>query len=70
MKLLAVLLIVLGLLGLIYGGVTYTSEKHTAKIGSMELSVKEKKTVNIPLWAGVAAVVAGTAMLLAGGKSS
>jgi hypothetical protein len=70
MKLLAVLLIVLGLLGLIYGGVTYTSEKHTAKIGSMEISVKEKKTVNVPLWAGVLAVVAGTAMLLAGGKKT
>lgn len=68
MKLAALVLIVLGVLGLIYGGITYTSETHSAKIGSMEISVKEKKTVNVPLWAGAAAVIVGAGLLLAGGK--
>ena len=68
MKMIALILIVLGVLGLLYGGFTYTKERHTAKIGSMEISIKEEKTVNVPLRAGVVAVVAGTAMLLAGGK--
>lgn len=68
MKLVAIVLILLGLLGLIYGGFTYTRESHSAKIGSMEISIKEKKTVNVPLWAGAAAVLVGAGMLLAGGK--
>ena len=70
MKLIALVLIVLGILGLIYGGFTYTKESHTAKIGSMQFSIKEKETVNVPLWAGAAAVVVGAALLLAGGKKT
>ena len=61
-------LIVAGLLALVYGGFTYTRETHTAKIGPLELSVKEKERVNVPLWAGVGGVAAGTALLLAAGK--
>lgn len=68
MKMIALVLIVLGVVGLIYGGITYTSETHSAKIGSMEISVKEKKTVNVPLWAGAAAVIIGAGLLLTGGK--
>lgn len=70
MKMAALVLIVLGVLGLVYGGITYTSETHSAKIGSMEISIKEKKTVNVPLWAGAAAVIVGTGLLLAGGKKT
>ncbi len=70
MKMIALVLIVLGVLGLIYGGITYTSETHSAKIGSMEVSFKEKKTVNVPLWAGAAAVIIGAGLLLAGGKKT
>lgn len=64
-RILAIVLIVAGLLGLLYGGFSYTRETHDAKLGSLELSVKEKRTVNIPAWAGVAAIAAGTALLLA-----
>ena len=70
MKMIALVLIVLGILGLVYGGITYTSESHSAKIGSMEISIKEKKTVNVPLWAGAAAVIVGAGLLLAGGKKA
>jgi uncharacterized membrane protein YidH (DUF202 family) len=63
-KVIAILLIVAGLLGLVYGGITYTRTTHDAKIGPIEMSIKEKKTVNIPVWAGVAAVVVGSGMLL------
>jgi hypothetical protein len=54
---------VLGSLGLIYGGFTYTQETHKAKIGPIELSVKEKETVNIPVWGGVGAILAGALLL-------
>jgi hypothetical protein len=67
-KILAILLIVGGVLGLLYGSFTYTKETHQAKIGSLELSVKDKETVNIPVWAGVGAIGVGGALLLFGSK--
>jgi hypothetical protein len=63
-KIAGIALIVAGLLGLAYGGFTFTKETHDTKIGPLELSVKDKERVNIPIWAGVAAVVAGGVMLL------
>lgn len=62
-KMLAIALIVAGSLGLVYGGFTYTKETHQAKLGPIELSVKETETVNVPIWAGVAAIAAGVILL-------
>ncbi|HYN61262.1 MAG TPA: hypothetical protein VET87_17215 [Rubrivivax sp.] len=64
----AIALIVAGVLGLAYGGFSYTKDTQQAKIGPIELSVTEKQTVNVPIWAGVAAIVAGGALLLFGVK--
>jgi TRAP-type C4-dicarboxylate transport system permease small subunit len=64
LKIAAIVLIALGILGLVYGGITYTKTTHDAKIGPFEISVKDKETVNVPMWAGVAAVVVGGALLL------
>jgi hypothetical protein len=63
-KMAGIVLIVLGILGLAYGGFSYTKETHDTKIGPLELSVKDTERVNIPLWAGVGAVVAGGLMLV------
>jgi len=68
-KIAAIVLIVAGLLGVMYGKFSYTKETHDAKLGPIELSFKEKRTVNVPAWAGVAAIVAGAVLLLAGKKS-
>jgi LPXTG-motif cell wall-anchored protein len=57
-------------LGLGYGGFSYTKETQEAKIGSLELSVNETKTVNVPVWAGVAAIVAGGGLLLFSSKKN
>jgi hypothetical protein len=65
-KLVAVVLIVLGILALIYGGFTYTKTTHDAKIGPIEFSVQDKQTVNVPVWAGAGAIVLGAIVLLAG----
>jgi hypothetical protein len=65
-RIIAVVLIVLGVLGLAYGKFTYTKETHDAKVGPIELSVKDKETVNVPMWAGIGAVVVGAGLLLAG----
>ena len=63
-KIIAVLLIVAGIAGLAYGKFTYTKANHEAKIGPFDLSMKEKKTVNIPLWAGIAAIAGGVLLLV------
>ena len=62
-KILAILLIVGGSLGLVYGGFTYTKDTHEARLGSISLSVKDTETVNIPAWLGVGAIVAGALLL-------
>jgi len=62
-KILALVLIVAGVVGLAYGGFTYTSESHDLKLGSLELSVKDKETFNIPVWVGAGAVAAGVLLL-------
>jgi TRAP-type C4-dicarboxylate transport system permease small subunit len=56
---LAIVLIVAGALGLAYGGFSYTKETHETKLGPIEFSVKDKETVNIPIWAGIGAIVIG-----------
>jgi len=63
-KIVAIILIIAGIAGLMYGKFTYTKATHEAKLGPIDLSVKEKKTVNIPLWAGIAAIVAGALLLV------
>jgi hypothetical protein len=47
---------------------TYTKETHEAKLGPIELSVKDKETVNVPVWASVGAMVVGGALLLFASK--
>ncbi len=69
LKLVAVLLIVAGIVALVYGGFTYTKSSHDAKIGPIELSVKDKETVNVPVWAGVCAVVVGGLLLVIPARS-
>ena len=63
-KMAGIVLVAAGLLGLAYGGFTFTKDTHDTKIGPLELSVKDKERVNIPIWAGVAAVVAGGVIVL------
>ncbi len=67
-KMAGVVLIVAGVLGLVYGSFSYTKETHQAKLGPIELSVKQKETVNVPIWAGVGAIVIGGVLVFFGGK--
>ena len=62
-KMLAIALILAGALGLAYGGFTYTKDTHQTKLGPIELTVKDTQTVNIPVWFGVGAIVAGVFLL-------
>ena len=67
-KIIGIALIVLGALGLAYGSFSYTKETHDVKVGPIELSVKDKETVNVPVWVGIGAIVIGGLLLVFGGK--
>ena len=67
-KIAAIVLIVVGILGLAYGGFSYNKETVCAKLGPLELKVTEKKTVNVPMWAGIGALVVGGVLLVTGGR--
>jgi TRAP-type C4-dicarboxylate transport system permease small subunit len=67
-KIIGVILIVAGTLGLIYGGFSYTKERHDVKLGSLKFSLVEKETVNVPVWAGAGAIAIGVILLLVGRK--
>ncbi len=70
MKILAIVLIVLGVLALVYGGFSYISDTHTTKLGPIKITTQDKERVNIPLWAGVGAIAVGAVLLLSAGKKS
>ena len=65
----AVALIIAGILGLTYGGFSYTKETHTADIGLLHLSVDEEQRVNVPVWLGIGGLVLGGVLLLVGRKN-
>lgn len=67
-KLVAIVLLVAGVLGLLYGSFSYTKESSAVKIGPVELTVKDKQTVNVPQWLSIGALAAGALLLFFGGK--
>lgn len=67
-RLIAIVLIVAGALGLAYGGFSYTKDTTVVKVGPLEISAKEKETVNIPLWMGIGAIAVGGLLLVLGAK--
>lgn len=69
-KLIAIALVLGGILGLAYGGFSYTKDTTVVKLGPLEVSAKERKTVNVPMWAGIGAIVAGGVLLVLGSKKS
>ena len=68
-KIIGIVLIVAGTLGLIYGGFSYPKDKHDLKVGSLQFSITEKERVNVPVWAGAAGIAVGVILLLIGRKS-
>ena len=67
-RIIGLILIVAGIAGIGTGGFSFTKETHQAKIGPIELSVKEQENVIFPTWASVAVIVVGGALLVFGGK--
>ncbi|MFI3155587.1 MAG: hypothetical protein QX199_05465 [Methylococcaceae bacterium] len=69
-KIMAFVLITVGLLGLVYGSFSYTRETEGARLGSLALSVKDTRTVYVPVWASVSVIVVGWGLLLIANKKS
>jgi hypothetical protein len=67
-KLIGAALIVAGVLGLVYGGFSYTKDTTAVKVGPLELTVQEKENVNVPLWAGIGAILVGGVLVAMGGR--
>ena len=70
LRIAAIVLIVLGALALAYGSFSYTKETHEAQIGPLQLTIKDRQTINIPVWAGVVAVAGGVGLMLYGGNKA
>ncbi len=68
MKVLGVILIVVGLLALIYGGIQYTSREKVVDLGPLQVTATQKKNIPLPPIAGGIALVAGVALVVAGRK--
>jgi len=69
-RLAGLILIAAGILGLAYGSFSYTKQTHEARLGPIELSVSERQTVNVPVWAGGGAVVVGLVLIALGGRKA
>jgi len=65
MRMIAIVLLVAGVLGLVYGGFSYTRQTHDATLGPLEISISETQRVNVPVWAGAVLSIAGAGLLLA-----
>ena len=70
LRMAAIALIVAGCLSLVYGSFSYTKNTQEAKLGPIELSVKEKQRVNVPVWGSIGAILIGGVLLIAGGKKN
>jgi multidrug transporter EmrE-like cation transporter len=69
-KVVGIVLIVAGAIGLVMGSFTYTKDTEAVKLGPVELSVKQKETINVPVWAGIGAIAVGVVLLVMGGRKS
>ena len=68
MRVLGIVLIILGVIGLAYGGITYTRRQQTVNLGPLSATVREKETIPLPPIVGGIALVAGVALLVMGGR--
>lgn len=67
-RIVAILLLVAGVLGLTYGGFSYTKSTHQADVGSLHMSIDETRHFNVPVWGGIGLILVGGLLLAVGRK--
>jgi len=67
-RMVAIVIVLAGALALVYGGFSYTTKDTAAKLGPLELKVQKSNQVNVPVWAGVAALVVGGLLFVGAGR--
>ena len=70
MKAAGLILVILGILALVYQGITYTHDKQVLKVGPISAHEQETQTVPIPPILGVVAILGGGAMFIYGSKNA
>ncbi len=65
-----IVLIVLGIAGFMTGGFSFTKDTTAAKIGPLELTVKEKQNVDFPQWLSLGAIALGAIVLIVGARKN
>jgi hypothetical protein len=68
MRIVGIILIIVGIIGLAYGGITYTRRRDTVSLGPISATVTQRETLPISPIAGAIALVAGIGLLIAGGR--
>jgi hypothetical protein len=68
MRIAGIILIILGVVGLVYGGITYTSRRDTISVGPLTATVNQRETIPITPVAGIIALAVGAGLLVAGGR--
>jgi drug/metabolite transporter (DMT)-like permease len=67
-RFIGIVLLLAGIAALAYGGFSYTRQTHEAKLGPLEFSIRRTETIDVPVWAGVAAALVGGLLLAVGGR--
>jgi uncharacterized membrane protein YidH (DUF202 family) len=70
MKITGVVLLIVGLIALIYGGIRYSTQKREVDMGPIQINKTEHHSIPIPPLVGIVCIAAGGVMLFAGGRAS
>jgi uncharacterized membrane protein HdeD (DUF308 family) len=68
MKIAGIILIIVGVIALIFGGISYTTKEKVLDLGPIEATAEKEKRIPLPPILGAVALIAGVVLLLAGGK--
>ena len=64
MKLLGIVLVLLGVLALVYGGIDYSRDRTVLEIGSLNVTASERRTFPVPAVVGAAVLLGGVVLLV------
>jgi len=68
MKLVAIVLVILGVVGLAYGGVTWTTNEKVVNLGPLQVTHDKTQSLPLPPIAGGVCLIAGVVLLVAAGR--